>query len=121
MIRHHAASFKNALEGISWAVRTEKHFRIHLALSFIAIFLSIFLNLSYSEYLIVMFLIVFGLVIEMINTSIEETTDAIDTKWRQDIKVAKDVAAGAMLIFSVGSLAIAIIIFVPKIIALLLP
>ncbi len=121
MIRHHAASFKNALEGLSWVIKTERHFRIHLVLSVMAVFLSVILGISYFEFLIIMLLVFFGLAIEMINTSIEEATDAIDTKWRQDLKVAKDVAAGAMLLFSVGSLTIAIIIFVPKLLSLAMP
>lgn len=119
MLRHHAASFKNAIDGVSWVVKTEKHFRIHLVLSVMALMLCAILHVSYQELLIVVLLIVFGLSIEMINTSIEEATDAIDTKWRQDLKIAKDVAAGAMLIFSIGSLITGIIIFFPKIFELL--
>jgi diacylglycerol kinase len=63
-------------------------------------------------------LIFIGIMVEAINTAIELTTDAIDKEWRTDIKLAKDVSAAAMLIFSLGALIIACIIFVPKIILL---
>ncbi len=56
-----------------------------------------------------------GLTIETINTAIEQTTDAIDLKWREDIRLAKDLSAAAMLIFAIGALVVAGIIFIPKI------
>jgi diacylglycerol kinase len=54
-------------------------------------------------------------VIETINTAIEATCDVVDKKWRRDIKIAKDVSAAAMLIYSIGALVIAMVIFLPKI------
>ena len=59
-----------------------------------------------------------GLVIETINTAIEEATDAIDTKIREDIKIAKDISAAAMLIYAIGAIVIALMIFIPKILRL---
>jgi len=118
-MRHHAASFKNAIEGIAWALKTEKHFRVHLILSVMALLLSVFLSVTYFEFLIILLLIFSGLAVELLNTAIEETTDAIDTKWRHDLKMAKDVAAGAMLVYAVGSAIIAIVIFLPKLFVLL--
>lgn len=64
----------------------------------------------------IIFLITVGLVIETINTGLEQTTDAIDRKIREDIKIAKDVSAAAMLIYAIGAFVIACIIFVPKLI-----
>lgn len=72
-------------------------------------------KVSYVEFLTILLLITMGFVIETINTGIEATTDAIDKKIREDIKIAKDVSAAAMLIFAIGSFVIACIIFVPKI------
>jgi diacylglycerol kinase len=56
--------------------------------------------------------------VETINTGLEQTTDAIDEKIREDIKIAKDVSAAAMLIFAAGSALIAGVIFIPRIISL---
>ena len=63
--------------------------------------------------------IAFGLVCEMINTSLESITDLVTLEWRVKAKIAKDVAAGMMLIYAVGAVLIAIIIFLPKIINLI--
>ena len=112
-------SFKNAFDGLVWVLKTEQNYRIHIALSLIAMVLGFELKISYEEFLIILILIFLGLAIEMVNTAIEETTDAIDTKWRQDLKIAKDVAAGAMLVFAIGALLIAGIIFIPKVFLLI--
>jgi diacylglycerol kinase len=84
-----------------------------------AIVLGLFLHISYFEFLIIILLVFSGLTIETVNTAIEEATDAIDTKWREDIKIAKDVAAGAMLIYAMGAAVLALIIFLPKLLAYL--
>lgn len=118
MVKHKIASFKNAYEGFIWVLRTEQNYRIHVALSLIALILGYILKISYFEFLIILVLIFLGLAIEMLNTAVEEATDAIDTKWRQDLKIAKDVAAGAMLVFAVGALIISGIIFIPKLLLL---
>ena len=119
MLKKHTISFKNAGEGILWSVRTQPNFRVHLILSLVAIVLSWYLRISYGEFLIIVLLITLGLTIEALNTAIEEATDAIDTKWREDIKIAKDVAAGAVLLFSIGAATIAGIIFIPKLLELM--
>jgi diacylglycerol kinase len=77
-----------------------------------------YLRISSTEFLIIGVLITVGLVIETINTAIEETCDAIGTAIRPEIKVAKDTAAAAMLIFAIGASILALRIFIPRIISL---
>lgn len=117
-IRKHTISFKNAFEGMVGAFSTQPNYRIHLTLSLISISAGSFLRISYYEFLIIGILITMGLVIETINTAIEETCDAIDVTIRPEIKVAKDTAAGAMLIFAIGATVLAGCIFIPRIISL---
>lgn len=114
MIKRHTISFKNAFAGLSWAVKTQPNFKIHFTLSLLSILAGFFLKVTNVEFLIIVFLIFVGLSIETVNTAIEQTTDAIDEKWRDDIKVAKDVAAGAMLFFAIGAFLIACFIFIPR-------
>jgi diacylglycerol kinase len=118
ILKKHTFSIKYALEGMLWAFRTQANYRIHFLFSLAALIGSYILKVSYEEWLIVLMLIFIGIMVEAINTAIELTTDAIDKEWRTDIKLAKDVSAAAMLIFSLGALIIACIIFVPKIILL---
>ena len=116
MIKRHTISFKNAFRGLAWAIKTQPNFKIHLILSFVALAASYYLSISYGELLIILTFIAIGLALEAVNTAFELTTDAIDVKWREDIGLAKDVAAGAMLIFSIMAVAVSLIIFVPKIV-----
>jgi diacylglycerol kinase len=119
MFHRHTISFKHAFDGLIWALKTQPNYKIHLVLSLLALFSSWFFHISEIEFIVIIFLISVGLVIETINTSIEATTDAIDNKWREDIKLAKDLSAAAMLIFACGAFLISCIIFVPKISAFL--
>ena len=118
MFKRHTISFKNAFNGLVWSLKTQPNYRIHLSLSILALSLGFWLQISYTEFLIIIMVIMAGLVVETINTAIESTTDAIDTTIREDIKISKDVSAAAMLIYAIGSTIIAIIIFLPKIIKL---
>ncbi len=119
MIEKHAASFKNAFAGLMWAIKSELNYKTHLFLSLIAVLGGFFFHISYFEFLIIITFIVLGLTVEMINTALEETTDAIDQTKREDIRIAKDVSAGAMLVFSIGAFIVACIIFIPRILTFL--
>jgi len=115
MIRRHYLSFKNAFSGLFFILKSQTNFKIHIFLSVLALFFGFFLKISYYEWLIIIILIVMGLVIEALNTIIEEAMDLNDDGWNEKIKLIKDMAAGAMLIFAFGSVLIAGLIFIPKI------
>lgn len=119
MIKYHTISFKHAWDGLIWSLKTQPNYRIHIFLSILSIIGGFVLKISYFEFLLIIFLITVGLVVETINTGLEQTTDAIDKKIREDIKIAKDVAAAAMLIYAIGAFVIACIIFIPKLMNLL--
>lgn len=114
-VKKSTSAFENASAGLFWALRTQPNYRVHLLLATAAIAAGYFLEISYFEWLVVITLIFVGLIIETINTTIEATTDAIDKKWRRDLKIAKDVSAASMLIFAVGAFILAGIIYLPKI------
>jgi diacylglycerol kinase len=120
-IKKHTISFKNAFAGLVLAFKTQPNYQIHLTLSLLSIIGGIILKISYFEFLLIIVLIFTGLAIETINTALENTNNAIDQKIREDIKIAKDAAAGAMLIYALGALIIALIIFVPKIVPIIIP
>lgn len=115
ILKKHTISVRHALEGVLWALKTQPNFRVHLLISTFVFLLGWYLVLSLTEWVVVFLTITIGLVVEMVNTAIEATTDAIDTKIRPDIKIAKDVSAGAMLIYATGAVIIALIMFLPKI------
>jgi diacylglycerol kinase len=108
-------SFKSASEGLFHLLKTHPHFALEILFGLAAIALGIFLNINYLEWLIILLLIMLGLVIEMLNTSIEEVCNAVTTEFNPNIKLAKDIAGAAVLIFVALSLVIAGMIFLPKI------
>lgn len=121
IIKYHTISFKNAFSGLFWCLKSQPNYKIHLTLSLITIIGGFFLKIAYWEWLIIGLLIIIGFVIETINTAIEATTDAIGNQWREEIKIAKDVSAAAMLIFAFGAFIMAMIVFIPKIILIFFP
>ena len=112
-LRKHHISFKNAWAGILWAFKTQPNFRVHVVLSLLALALAWYLRITTTEAAVIVFTIVLGLTSEMINTSLETMTDLITREWRPEAKIAKDVAAGMMLITAMGAIIIAIVIFTP--------
>lgn len=119
LIRRHHISFKNAISGVIWAFSTQPNFRIHFFLSAIALIVGFLLKITYVEMTILVLTICFGLGVEMVNTAIESMTDLITSEYKLQAKIAKDVAAGMMLMAAIGATIIAAIIFIPKIIILM--
>lgn len=115
LLKKHHISFKTAIAGIRWAVRTQPNFRVHLVLSMLSLLGGWFFRVSTMEMLILIFTIVLGLSAEMVNTAIESMTDLITKEWRQEAKIAKDVSAGMMLVTATGALVVAAVIFIPHI------
>ncbi len=112
-MRKHAISFKNAFAGLWWAVSTQPNFRVHVALSILALFLAWYFEITSIEWVVIIFTIVLGLSAELINTALESMTDLITKEWRQEAKIAKDVAAAMMLTVAVGAVFVALFIFLP--------
>lgn len=119
MLHKHSISFKHAFDGIKWAFSTQPNYRIHLTLSIFSIVAGYILHISYLEWIAIMTMIFIGLAMETVNTSIEKVCDAISESFNEHIKIAKDVAAGAMLLFAGGAVIVASIIFIPKFISLI--
>lgn len=115
-LRKHHISFKNAINGIIWAFTTQPNFKIHFTLAAGTLALGFLLKVTFVEMTILVLTIVFGLGVEMVNTSIESMTDLITTEYRKEAKIAKDVAAGMMLVTAIGAVIIAGLIFLPRII-----
>lgn len=114
-IRQHHISLKNAWNGIIWSLRTQPNFKIHFTLALFVVLLGLFYQISHVEMTILILTIVFGLGVEMVNTSIEAMTDLITTDWKEDAKTAKDVSAGMMLMTAIGTVVVALFIFYPRI------
>ena len=91
-------SFGYALEGLALAVKVDQNVRFHLVAAPIAILLSFIFRIDKIEFLIVILAIFFVIICEMINTAIEEMTNLIKEEHSKEARIAKDVAAGAVLL-----------------------
>ena len=114
---HHSFGF--ALSGIVHAFRDNRNVRIHTTIAILVIIASFILELTKIEKLILLLVIILVIASEMINTALEEMTDLITNEHKQQAKAAKDVAAGMVLVASIGSLIVGAIIFAPYVIKLL--
>lgn len=118
LFRTHHISFKNAFAGVIWAFKTQPNFRIHALLSVFVLLAATKLQVQRIEYVLLIFAIVLGFTTEMLNTAVEAMTDLISTEWKKDAKIAKDVAAGMMLLTAFGTAIIAVCILYPYFITL---
>jgi diacylglycerol kinase len=119
-LRRHHISFQNAYAGIQWSFKTQPNFRVHIICSIIAVSLGLYFHITTVEMTIIVFTILLGLAGEMINTAIESVTDLVTSEWHQQAKIAKDVSAGMMLIIATGAVVVAIFIFSPYIIPIII-
>ena len=106
-------SFKYAIEGIIYTIKTQRNMRIHIVIGGLVISLSLFLHISRVDFAIILIVISLVIVAELLNTSIETLLDVLDKRYNKDIKHIKDIQAGTVLIFSIFSVIVGIILFWP--------
>jgi diacylglycerol kinase (ATP) len=104
-------SFNNAAEGIIHVVRTQRNMRIHFAIAFIVIIAALIVNVTKLELIALCISITFVLIAEMLNTGIEAAIDIATTSFDPMAKIAKDIAAGAVLIATVNAVAVGYLVF----------
>ncbi len=117
-IKRFIKSFGYAADGLKFAFKYEQNMTAHIIATVLVIIFGIFFKLNLMEWLIIV--LVIGLVVatELINTSIEAAIDLTCKEINPLAKIAKDTAAAAVLVFALTAVAVALIIFIPKIIAL---
>ena len=109
-------SFKYAFSGISYVLKTSRNFKIQLIFAVTTLMIGFLLQISQSNYVILIATIMSVLILEILNTSIESIVDLVVKKEFSSLaKISKDTSAGAVLLASINSVIIAVYIFVPKI------
>ena len=106
-------SFSYAAEGIRYAFTNDQNMRIHVVVAILVIIASLIFKVTSGEMGILAVVIILVITTEMINTSIEKMTDLITKEYRTEAKIAKDVAAGMVLIAALGAVIVGIFIFTP--------
>jgi diacylglycerol kinase (ATP) len=114
-IRLLVKSFHYAVEGIVLALEENQNLRIHFIVAVLVMIASIIFDISRYEMGILGVMILLVISAEMINTTIETMVDLITNEHRKEAKIAKDVAAGMVLVNALGSVIVGLIIFIPHI------
>lgn len=104
-------SFNYAVSGIIYTLKTEKNMRVHFVIATIVVVLSLFFDFTRLELLILFFSIALVLITEMINTAIERVVDLITEDFHPLARLAKDIAAGGVLIAALNSLVVGYLLF----------
>lgn len=104
-----------AIEGILHSAKTERHLRYHLYAAASVLLLSYIIGVSRQDFLVIALVTIIVILAELLNTAIEAVTDLLSPEKTEKAKVAKDVAAGAVLITALGAATIGYIILMPYI------
>ena len=97
-------SLNCAIDGVLYAAGTQKHMRNHFLTALAVLIISLFLKVTHVEFILLTISISFVLFAELINTAVEVAVDMITTEFHPMAKIAKDVAAGSVLLSVVGAL-----------------
>ena len=108
-------SFNFAFEGIIHVLRTQRNMRIHFMIAAGVLIAALIVGVSRLELVILLMAISFVLIAEMINSALEAGIDVATTSFDPLAKLAKDIAAGAVLIATINAVAVGYLVFVDRI------
>ena len=104
-------SFNNAAEGVIHALRTQRNLWIHFTVAAAVLVAAVAFGVSRIELMVLLVAITFVLVAELVNTAIEAAVDVASTSFDPMAKLAKDIAAGAVLIATLNAVAVGYLVF----------
>jgi len=104
-------SFNFAFEGIIHVLRTQRNMRIHFAVAIVVLVAALVVGVEKLELIVLLLAIAFVLITEMVNTAVEGAVDVATTSFDPMAKLAKDIAAGAVLIASTVAVAVGYLVF----------
>jgi diacylglycerol kinase len=113
------AGFGYAFHGLRYVLRTQINMRVHISIAVLAILLGILLRISTVEFAIIFVVIALVFVAEMFNTAFELCIDLLSPEYHPLAKIAKDVAAGAVLLSAIFAVITGLLIFGPRLWALI--
>jgi diacylglycerol kinase len=107
------AGFGYAFQGLWYALRTQRNARVHAVIATLATILGIVLRISAVEFAMVFIAIAGVFIAEMFNTVLELCVDLASPEYHPLAKIAKDVAAGAVLLSAILSVIVGLFVFGP--------
>ena len=113
-LRKFFRSFKYAANGIYEVVKSEQNFRFHMLAAVVVLIAAWATGLTKIEWIIIVVSIFGMFMIELVNASIERVVDLVTPELHPLAKQAKDLAAGACLVYAICTVIVGLIIFIPK-------
>ena len=110
-------SFRYALAGLGWLVRTQRNARIHLIIALVAVALGAWLGLSGPEWAVLLLTIGLVLAAEAFNTALEAAVDLASPEWHALARIAKDVSAGGVLVLALAAVGVGVALFAGRLLA----
>ena len=107
-------SFGYAFQGIFTCIRQERNMKIHCTVAVLVVIAGLILGISVTEWCICLGLFGMVMALELVNTAVEAVVDLVTEERHPLAKIAKDTAAGAVLIAAIMAAIVGLIIFVPK-------
>ena len=107
-----------AIEGILHGAKTQRHLRYHFFSTAFVLFLSYILGVSRMEFVVISLAVMLVITAEMLNSAVEVVVDILSPEYSERARVAKDIAAGAVLISAFGAAVLGYIILFPYLKAL---
>ncbi|MGK7950087.1 MAG: diacylglycerol kinase family protein [Xenococcaceae cyanobacterium] len=115
-----ALSFKYAWAGVRYAFITQRNFRIHTIIGTLAISLGFFLQITPVEMAVIIITCALVMILELINTALESVVDlTVKQTYHELAKIAKDCAAGAVLLAAIAAVLVASLILLPPLLQLI--
>lgn len=111
-------SFQHAVAGVVALLQQERNTRIIVGLGVAAILAALVLRLPVEQIGLIVFVSASVLAAEMFNTALESLSDLVWPEYREAVKVAKDLSAGAVLLLSAAALLLGVVLFAPPLLRL---
>lgn len=114
-IQQRIRSFRYAIHGIRNLFQYEHNAWIHLVAGVAVVILGFVYHISTLEWMILSLVIGLVFAMEMINSALERLADVVSPQKNEQIRIAKDLSAAAVLVSAIISVIVGLLIFLPKI------
>lgn len=104
-------SLRFAVEGIEYCIKTQRNMRVHLVISAVVVAFCAILQINTVELIMVINAVSMVFICEIINTAVERAVDTATEEYNPVAKIAKDVAAGAVLVAAINSVIVGFLVF----------
>lgn len=105
-------AWKKAFSGIWYAIKTQRNVKVQLVIAVVVIACCIYFKLNITEWMFLIFATILVIITEVMNTAIEEAVNLCTNKYHPIAKIAKDVAAGTVVLSALNAVIMAIFVFI---------